>query len=728
MLAQATQFSCTIQNIRFKADDTGYVVLAVERPEDFSSITAVGTMPDATKGMVVTMSGDWITHPKFGKQFKFDFYEVPLPTDAEGAVSYLATLKGLKGTLAQRVYDYFGDSIYDVLEERPEELINVKGIGQKILPKIIESYNLTKGMRKLIGFLHELGVSASYAKRIYDKFGQDSISEIKANPYILASTIRGFGFKKADELARGLGIKPDAKVRTQAGVMHTLRTATSQQGHCYLPTDELITKTCELLILPGYNPQMNDVEDAIKDLSKGKYPDVRCEKNDSGNVVYPYKLWIAEAELADFIKQGSGTFENSADITPWLSQYKTPQGYPLANQQNQAVLAAAKHKVSILTGGPGTGKSSVSDAIVKMWHSQNKRIIACAPSGKAARRLKETTGLKASTIHRLLGWTGTGFEHNRDNPLPGDAFLIDEFSMVDLKLAHSLFEAIPRHASIVMVGDVDQLPSVGPGNVLRDVINSGAIPVTRLTEVFRQGSTSKIISTSHQINTGVFPDFELLGKANLHPVTDALWIKCDRATIPKAITWLVDFKLADMGWCQDDIQCLSPMHKGDIGNIELNAMIQNLWNPYDRSKAELRGFRVGDRVIQMVNNYDKEIFNGDIGKITSINKNDGEVIVLFPDDSNENGRPVELDESDLTDLSLAYSLSIHKSQGSEFPVIIIPVSMSQYIMLQRNLLYTGVTRGKKLVVLVGEEDAIKTAVRTNKIGKRNTMLDARLAA
>jgi exodeoxyribonuclease V alpha subunit len=728
MISNALEINCTVQNIRFKADDTGYVILAVERPDDFESITAVGTMPDAAKGMVVTMSGDWVVHPKFGKQFKFDRYEVPLPTDAEGAVSYLATLKGLKGALAQRVYDYFGDDIYTILDERPEELINIKGIGPKILPKIIESYNLTKGMRTLIGFLHELGVSASYAKRIYDRFGQDSIAEIKANPYILASTVRGFGFKKADELARGLGIKPDAAVRTQAGVMHTLRTVTSQQGHCYLPLDELTTKTCELLILPGYNPQMENVEDSIKVLSKGQYPDVKCDKLDGVTIVYPYKLWVAEAELADFIKQSAGSFENASDITQWLSRYKTPQGHSLASQQNQAVVAASQHKVSVLTGGAGVGKSSVSDAIVQMWYSQGKRIIGCAPTGKASRRLKETTGLKALTIHRLLGWTGTGFAHTRNNPLPGDAFLIDEFSMVDVKLAHALFEAIPRHASVVLVGDVNQLPSVGPGNVLRDVINSEVIPVTRLTEVFRQAATSKIISTSHQINNGSFPDFELLGKANLHPSTDALWIKCDRDTIQKAITWLVDYKLPDMGWSHDDIQCLSPMHKGDIGNIELNTMIQNIWNPADRSKAELRGFRVGDRVIQTVNNYDKEIFNGDIGKIISINKTDGEAIVLFPDDNNDEGKRVELDETDFSDLMLAYSISIHKSQGSEFPVIVIPVSMSQYILLQRNLLYTGVTRGKKLVVLVGEEAAIKKAVTTNHIGKRNTLLDLRLAA
>lgn len=1002
------EISCVITNVRFKAEDTGYAVLVVERPDQFESITAVGTMPDAEKGMAVTMIGDWVTHPKFGKQFRFDVYEIPLPTDAEGAVSYLATLKGLKGALAQRVYDYFGDTIYEVLDERPEELINVKGIGAKILPKIIESYNLTKGMRNLIGFLHELGVSASYAKRIYDKFGQNSIAEIKADPYILSSTVKGFGFKKADELARGLGIKPDAKVRTRAGVMHTLRTATNQQGHCFLPLDELAPKTCELLVLPGYTPVINDIEIAVKDLTLGKYPELRTEALGDMIIVYPYKLWIAEAELADFIKQGAGEFENPPDITNWLSQYEKSNSVAMADGQRKAVEMVAANKIAVITGGPGVGKlqpyeepvltpqgwqtmrdivpgsyviakdgtatqvisvypgknleiyrvnfddgtwteccidhlwevqsrkqrdtgkysvmtlsemlpkinnpgkkpgyyysidrcqpveflppaedhvihpyllgwilgdgyipekqsamtiavwnkdvdevigklspilpegvtitshgpfpsspnvvylhliggirkhlkelgligvkskdkfvpdnylysdvtsrkfllsglldtdgsasslsannkkvrfssysqvlaenvielclslggraslhvsdrkekgveysvsinmpfnpfilsrkqklmegrihshkyrkrivsatyvgqkdgqcilvdhpthtyitrgytvthnTTVSKAVVGMWHSQNKRIIGCAPSGKAARRLKETTGLKSSTIHRLLGWTGTGFAHTRDNPLPGDAFLIDEFSMVDLKLAHALFEAIPRHASVVMVGDVDQLPSVGPGNVLRDIINSGSIPVTRLTQIFRQAATSKIISTAHQINHGEFPEFELFGKANLNPYSDALWIKCDRGLIPRAIQWLIDFKLFEMGWEKDSIQCLSPMHKGDIGNIELNKMIQGFWNPPESKKAELKGFRVGDRVIQTVNNYDKEIFNGDIGKIASIDKKNGEAIVLFPDDNSDEGRPVELDESDFNDLNLAYSMSVHK--------------------------------------------------------------------
>lgn len=723
MLAQDLQLNCTVKNIRFKADDTGYVVLSVEQPNDFEDIVAVGTMPDATKGMVVTMLGDWVTHPKFGKQFKFVSYDVPLPTDAEGAVSYLSTLKGLKGALADRVYEMFGDDIYRVLDECPEELIKVKGIGPKVLPKLIESYNLTKGMRQLIGFLHELGVSASYAKRIYDQFGANSIHEIKSNPYILASTVRGFGFKKADDLARGLGIKPDAVVRTQAGLTHTLQTAANQQGHCYLSVDELATKTCELLILPGYSPQLDDVVDALKGMAKGKYPSVRIENE----CVYPYRLWTAECEVADFLKQSAGQFQNPVDIETWLINYEKLNKISLAEGQRNAVRMAAMNKVSVLTGGAGVGKSTVSDAIVQMWFTQGMRIVGASPTGKAAQRLKETTGLDASTIHRLLGWTGEGFFHDRNNPLSGDAFIIDEFSMTDLRLSHALFEAIPRHASIVLVGDVNQLPSVGPGNVLRDVINSGVIPVTHLTEVFRQAATSKIISSSHQINQGVFPDLEDLGRSNLYPSSDALFIKCGREKIRDAIGWLVKTKLPEMGWEQDDIQCLSPMHKGDIGNIELNSLVQSIWNPSDRGKVEMRGFRVGDRVIQTCNNYDKEIFNGDIGKIISINKTDGEAIVSFPDPT-VGTKHVELDESDFSDLMLAYSISVHKSQGSEFPVVIIPVSMSQYILLQRNLLYTGVTRAKKLLVLVGEEDAIKTAVRTNKISKRNTALDLRLSA
>ncbi len=723
----AVTLECTISRVRFKAQDTGYVVLVTNVTDQFEDVIAVGTMPDAEEKMCVELSGDWIVHPKFGKQFKFERYGLPQATSAEGIISYLSTLKGLKGSLAKRVYDEFGEDIYRVLDEEPEQLTRVKGIAAKKLDQIIESYIKTKGMRELIAFLHDLGVSAGYATRIFNQYGQESIGQIKANPYILAETVRGFGFKRADEVARGLNIAPDSFVRITAGIHHTLKTAANQGGHCFLPMDTLCSSTCELLILPGYSPKMDDIEVVVKELGKSKYPKWQ-QLQVEGDDVYTYSMWVAETETADFIKQTAGEFQSFTDIESWLDEYEEIEGLTLASGQREAVRTANRYKFMVLTGGAGVGKSSVSRAIVKLWHSQRKRIIACAPTGKASQRIKECTGVPATTIHRLLGWSGTGFFHNRDNQLEGDVFLIDESSMQDIKLFHALISAIPRHASVVMIGDVNQLPSVGPGNVLRDIINSGVIPVVRLTEVFRQGPQSKIIPASHQINNGKYPDLELIGKGTVRPYTDALYLKCPPEVIPIAIKYLLEVKLPEWGWDREDIQCLSPMHKGDIGNTALNEMIQNLWNPSEKGKKETRGFREGDRVIQMRNNYDKGIFNGDIGVIEEIDKTEGLVFVRFPDEADPQGKLVELDDQDLSDMMLGYSISVHKSQGSEFPVIIMPLAMSQNILLQRNLLYTGFTRGKKLSILVGEEKALKQAIRVEKNSKRNTKLDLRLRA
>lgn len=721
---QTIELAGVINTVTFKAADTGFVVLRIA-DDDFKIITASGVMPDAEKGLRVALRGGWKTHPRYGQQFDFVSYEIPEPTGDAGLIAFLSTLKGLGESTAKRIVEKFGENTFLVFEEDPDQLLSIKGIGVKTLPGIVKSFNETKGLSRLIGFLHKLGVSASYAPRIYKEYGENSITRIKTDPYILSEEVRGFGFKKADEVALGMGIDANSPIRVQAAILHVLKGVANMYGHCFLPRPELESMVKDLIALPGYQPQVEEIADSITKLKSIK---TKQHKRlvEEGEAVYLETYYRAEVELAQKIKQLSGAL-NAEILQEWLLEYQKKNSIELASGQKNAIFTTASNGLTIVTGGAGVGKSTVSKAIVEYWHGLKKRVIAIAPTGKAAQRIREATGLtSASTIHRLLGWTGTGFTHDRDHPVAGDAFLIDESSMVDLRLAHALFEAIPRHASVVLVGDVNQLPSVGAGNVLRDVISSGELPVARLTEVFRQAATSRIIQASLMINKGEMPVLEQIGRSSGIPSTDALWVNCSQGQIPSAIKWLVSEKLPELGWAQDDIQCLSPMHKGDCGNIELNKLIQLAWNPKHASKLEHGQFRVGDRVIQTHNNYDKRIFNGDIGKIEKIDLKEKDAMIRFPDLDNPEGRLVKYTFSDLNDLMLAYSISIHKAQGCEFPVVIIPVSMQQYMMLQRNLYYTGVTRAKKLVILVGEEKPLQIAVKTNKIQARNTNLAYRL--
>lgn len=717
-----------IHRITYFAEDTGFCILQIET-DDFTSFTASGTMPDAKKGMHVMLYGDWQQHPKYGKQFKFDAYSVPQPVGEKGAIAFLSTLKGVGEAMASRIVEKLGVEVLKILADKPDRLLEVKGIGAKSLPKIVKSFHEAKGLQNLIVFLHDIGVSAGYAPRIYKEYREEAIAKIRDNPYLLAEEVRGFGFKKADEVALGLGIKPDSAVRMEAGLLHVMRSAANLGGHCYLPIDELCTQVCQILSLPDFRIQISQVEEAI---ARQKNPTIKPAKRltiEEGRV-YQFNFQSAEIGLAKKILQLAGEFQGSilqGELEEWIVRYEAENGVNLASGQRAAVIAANSYGVTIVTGGAGVGKSTVSKAVIQLWHQQRKRVIAIAPTGKAAQRIREATGLmNASTIHRLLGWNGSGFEHTAENPIAGDAFLIDEASMMDLRLAHSLFQAIPRHAVAMIVGDVNQLPSVGAGNVLRDAIESGAVPVVRLTEIFRQAATSRIIQASLAINDGKFPDLETIGKSTQTPSSDALWIKCSQEKILDAIQWLISEKLPELGWKQEQIQVLAPMHKTDCGNIALNAMIQQVWNGA-KGTPEMNGLRQGDRVIQQKNDYDRKVFNGDIGVIEAIDPTDKEMRVRFPDIDNPEGRLVTYESGDLDDLMLAYSISIHRSQGSEFPVVIIPASMQHYMMLQRNLYYTAVTRGKKLVVLVGEEKAIATAVKTQKIGQRNTTLCDRLS-
>lgn len=717
----------SIERIVYFNEENGYAVVSIGT-SDFDRFTAVGVMPTAKIGLEVALSGEWKVNPKYpkdGPQFVFSSYSIPEPTGEDGVIAFLSSLKGLGESKAKKIVELFGIEALKVLAETPDRLLEVSGIGPRMLGKIKESYQDARGLQDLIMFLHSVGVSAGYAPRIYKAYGVDAVSIVRQNPYILAEEVRGFGFKKADEVALGIGILPGSEVRFDAGIMHCLRGSSNLNGHCFVPHDNLCSMVCDTLTLPDFRPQSVDVARSISRLCSASVKKWQRLVNDDGDI-YLFSMHEAEVGLARKLRELSGAIGSPKSLDAWVAGYESENGIQLAKGQRAAIESAASNGVTIVTGGAGTGKTTVSRAVIQQWHEQKKRVRAIAPTGKAAQRIKEATGLEsASTIHRALGWSGSGFTHNKDNPLAGDAFLIDEASMVDLKLAWSLFQAIPHHAVVAIVGDINQLPSVGAGNVLRDAIESGSIPVIRLDVVQRQGATSQILQSSLDINKGLFPSLEQVSKLR-ESRSDALWINCAQDKILEAIEWLVSDRLPSMGFFPDDIQTLAPMHKTDCGNNALNAMIQNAWNPMGRVVPWSKSFRVGDRVIQLKNNYMDNVFNGDIGTIAGFDEESKTVFCRFQDPDNEY-RLVSYEPGDLLEsLSLAYSISIHKSQGCEFPVVVIPASMQHFMMLQRNLYYTGVTRGKKLVVIVGEEKAIATAVRTEKIGKRNTRLSDRL--
>jgi exodeoxyribonuclease V alpha subunit len=714
----------SVDGIKYRSEDSGYAVFdLLLAGKGHKWITCNGVMPDIKQGMKVTIVGEWLNHPKFGKQFRFTTYRSHQPSGEAEAIGYLQTLRCVNAAIAAAMYEKWGDGVFSVIEETPDLLKEVKGIGAKNLPKIIEDYLNTNRLRTLIAFLHSIEVSVSYAKQLDADLGGAAIPTIKRDPYQLTGTVKGFGFKRADEIARKFGTAPDAAHRINAGVFHTHSEMTNFSGHCFVLADELRRAAIATITLPEYRPTDDEINRAIGRLilpsqKKGKRLTVE------GQAVYRHAIYEAECELADRLRLSAGTFANIADEAwgKWLEEYETSSGMTLADGQKQAVYTAIGHSISVVTGGAGVGKTATTKAVIDWWSKQGYRITACAPTGKAAQRIKELTGIEnSSTIHRLLGWGGGGqYAYNAKRPIEADAVLVDEASMMDISLANSLFQAIPPSARVLLVGDINQLPSVGPGNVLRDVIDSGICPVTRLTQIFRQGAGSNIVNCSHQINNGDFPQFETLTLED-DAKTDALWFPCQRHEILGTIEAVIKRWLPSRGYDLNDVQMLSPQHKTEVGNIALNQLAQQLWNPIACTRKAFGFFRVNDRVIQTKNDYQLTIFNGDIGKIKSANIEDKIMDIDFGD-----AKPINYPGSPLDNLQLAYSISVHKSQGSEFPIVIIPATMSHYMVLQRNLLYTAVTRAKRLLIVVGEKEAIAQAVRVQGNNKRQTRLLERI--
>ncbi len=713
LFKESPRVTGTVERITFQSAETGFCVLRV-RDEKGAKITVVGNATELNEGMMIDASGTWVMDPKFGRQLKADQMRISQPATLEGMQKYLGSglVPGIGPAFAERLIDAFGPEVFEVIENEPDRLLEVEGIGRGRHKKILAAWGDQKIVREIMVFLQGHGVSTGLAFRIFKQYGSESMEKVAADPYTLARDLRGVGFVSADKIAQNLGFGKESPARVAAGVEHTLQEI-SREGHTAYPRDELLERAGQLLEV-GLEFVVTAVDSG---LSSGRLVELDSEDQLALKIQY-----TAENELAnDLLRLASaGLSKQIQDPDKAISWVEKETGLQLAATQKEAVKLALANRVLVITGGPGVGKTTLLNSILKIQKTRKLKIVACAPTGRAARRLSESTGLEATTIHRLMDFNpGTGsFRHNRDNPLTGELFVIDEFSMVDAQLAWQLVRAMPANASLLLVGDVDQLPSVGPGRVLGDIIDSGSLPVARLHEVFRQASSSAIITNAHRINDGHIPldgdrgqdstleDFYFIERQEPQAIAD-LVVDLVARRLPGKLS--VD--------PIEDIQVLTPMKRGELGTINLNHRLQSILNPTGNSVMR-QGvtWRVGDKVMQTVNNYDKDVFNGDIGVIESVDAQQEELLVRF------DRQVVDYDLRDLDELMHSFAVSIHKSQGSEFPVVVIPLHTQHYMLLQRNLLYTGVTRGRRLVVLVGSRMAVQTAVRRVESRQRVTML------
>jgi len=706
----------TVERITFHSEESGFCILRTKVKGHRDLVTVQGSAACLSVGEYIECQGQWIHDKKYGLQFKAIQLKTILPTTLEGIEKYLGSgmVKGIGPHYAKKLVAAFGEEVFDVIEKTPERLMSLEGIGQKRKEGIIATWAEQKAIRHIMVFLQSHGIGTARAVRIYKTYGDQAIDLVSENPYRLALDIRGIGFKTADILAQKLGIAKESMIRAQAGVRHVVQEH-CDHGHCAVERQTLIKASHELLEIPvSILEEAIEHEVAEKNLASDEIEEKIC--------LYPITLYRAETNAAHQLKKLLGIPPwGEIDVLqamPWL-EGKT--GLTLAASQQAALDKVLKSKVSIITGGPGVGKTTLVKSLLMMLRAKRLEIGLCAPTGRAAKRLTETTGLTAKTIHRLLDFDPHmyGFKHNQDNPLPLDVLIIDESSMLDIMLLNHLLKAIPLHAAVIFVGDIDQLPSVGAGAVLSDLIQSGTMTTVRLTEIFRQAANSKIIVNAHRVNQGLMP-FAHNDKSN-----DFFMIYAD--TPEEIHTLLMDVvtrRLPEHYHCNPsrDIQVLCPMNRGGLGSHCINAELQKALNGSAEPKITRYGttFSPGDKVIQMTNNYQKEVFNGDIGFIESINIEDSLIKISFDHVIKE------YDAHELDELSLAYAISIHKSQGSEFPIVIIPLATQHFALLARNLLYTGITRGKELVILIGQKKAIGMAVRNNREAHRLTKLAKRL--
>jgi exodeoxyribonuclease V alpha subunit len=693
-----------VERVTYQNADNGFCVIRVKARGHRDLVTVVGHAAVISAGEWITAAGDWTNDRTHGQQFKARFLKTSAPTSVEGIEKYLGSgmIRGIGPVYAKKLLRAFGEKVFDIIEAEPGRLRDVDGIGPVRANRIVVGWAEQKVVREIMVFLHSHGVGAARAVRIYKTYGADAVQVMSENPYRLARDIRGIGFKTADAIAMKLGVDKTAMIRVRAGISYAL-TEAMDEGHCGLPTAELTPLAEKLLDVP---------QDLIRTALDLELADgtVIADRLGETACVFLAGLYRAERAIAErLLTLNKGTL-------PWawidpgkaISWVERRTGLTLAESQKAAVGMALGSKVLVITGGPGVGKTTIVNAILRILSAKDKSLLLCAPTGRAAKRMNEATGLEAKTIHRLLEVDpkGGGFRRDDTNPLDCDLLVVDETSMVDVLLMHALLKAVPDRAALLIVGDVDQLPSVGPGQILADMIASGAIPVVRLTEVFRQAAASRIIVNAHRINQGVIPDLRkpdaesdfYFVEAQTPETAVARIIELVKTRIPRR------FGLDPIR----DIQVLCPMNRGGVGARSLNIELQAALNPAGERKVERFGwtFAPGDKVMQIENDYDKEVYNGDIGYVANVEPDDGELTTGF------DGRSVAYGFGELDTLVPAYATTIHKSQGSEYPAVVIPVMTQHYTMLQRNLLYTGVTRGKRLVVLVGQKKAVAIAVRS----------------
>jgi len=690
--------------------DSTYGVLVINCVETGENLTVVGNVKFLKEKQVAEFYGSWVNHPQHGLQFKVDYYTLPTSDNLPGLYEFLISINGFNKTISKAIIENFGSSFEKIIETTPEKLLDIPGFKEKHLEALKKAYFEEREYHQLTIFLEQNQLSPSYARKIYQFFGKKSIDIIRENPYCLVNYIEDIDFKKVDNIALKLGTQPDSPLRIQSGITYILEEEAYKEGHCFLPHPKLLAKVNKLLTLPNiYYHENSQTVQAIEYLTQEK----KLFNNQQN--IYLNHLWIAEKNIAQKVKELMSSPKKSGNVERWIREFEATYEIKLANEQKQAVIMAFQEPFMLLTGGAGCGKSLTAKAIYYIWTKEKRKIKTCAPTGRAAQRLKEAIGIDESyTIHRLLEYNGFDFLRNSDNPLECDAIIIDESTMINSLLLERLFQAIVPGTKVCMIGDPYQLPPIGPGTPFLILSQQTWIPKVNLTQIFRQSKSSSIIPHSTQIRNAQIPELTPLTEQDLETTDTFLYEVKQDQDIKPAILDLLNYYFPQLGFTKEKVQFLSPMNKTDLGNDEINKIIRSVWNPMGNN---FHGLRIGDKVIQTVNNYELDIYNGDIGWVLSFDTEKESVCVKFDQ------IVVKIPKTCIPDLKLAYSISIHKAQGSEFPVVVMLLPTSHQLMLNRNLIYTGFTRAKEMLILIAAKRTLQISVAKECSQKRNTELD-----